>query len=42
MLDLQHIPKVDSPYIYAYFILAKILQPFSQPFILVDSQKGTG
>ena len=33
----------ESPYnIYAYFILAKIVQPFSQPFILVDTQKESG
>ena len=29
-------------YIYAYFILVKTLQPFSRPFILVDSHKETG
>ena len=39
MTGLQHTPKADSPYIYAYFILVKILQPFSQPFILFDFQK---
>ena len=30
------------PNIYAHFILAKILQPFSQSFILVEPQQKTG
>ena len=41
MLDLWHIPKITL-YIYAYFTLEKIVQPFSQPFILVDTQKEIG
>ena len=41
MLDLWHIPKIIL-YIYAYFTLEKIVQPFSLPFILVDTQKETG
>ena len=41
MLDLWHIPKITL-YLYAYFTLEKIVQPFSQPFILIEIQKETG
>ena len=34
--------RLYPPYIYVYFTLVKIVQPFSQPFIIVEFQKETG
>ena len=43
MPELQHTLEDGSPlYIYTYFTLVKILQPFSRPFILADTQQESG
>ena len=34
--------RFHPPYIYVYFTLVKIVQPFSQPFIFIEFQKETG
>ena len=33
--------RFHPPYIYVYFTLVKIVQPFSQPFLFIEFQKET-